>query len=66
MTRRMVKDTDGGLWNVYDVLEANSFNQIYPGMTAVYIGEKAAERCITIPQPLARGWLKGEVRIKVS
>ena len=59
MTRRMVKDTDGGLWNVYDVLEANSFNQIYPGMTAVYIGEKAAERCITNPATPCPRMVKG-------
>ena len=60
---KQVKDTNETMWNVYDVLYANDYNQIYPHHVQINIGQNVAERGVTLPQYLAERWLAGEIRI---
>ncbi|MEE8381481.1 MAG: hypothetical protein V3R78_06370 [Thermodesulfobacteriota bacterium] len=63
---KQVKDTNETMWNVYDVLYANDYNQIYPHHVQINIGQNVAERGITLPQHLAERWLDGEIRIALT
>jgi len=60
---KQVKDTNETMWNVYDVLYADQYNQIYPNHVQINIGQNVAERGITLPDYLAKRWLAGEIRI---
>ena len=60
---KQVKDTSETMWNVYDVLYPNDYTQIYPNHVQINIGQKVAERGITLPDYLAERWLAGEIRI---
>ena len=60
---KQVKDKNETMWNVYDVLYADQYNQIYPNHVQINIGQNVAERGITLPDYLAERWLAGEIRI---
>jgi len=61
---KQVKDTNETMWNVYDVLYADQYNQIYPNHVQINIGRThGPERGITLPVYLAERWLDGEIRI---
>jgi len=60
---KQVKDTNETMWNVYDVLYADQYNQIYPNHVQINIGQNVAERGITLPVYLAKRWVAGEIRI---
>jgi hypothetical protein len=57
---KQVKDTDGNVWNVYEVIPGKAHNH-----TQINIGKKCAERAITVPDYLVERWLNGEIRVKI-
>jgi hypothetical protein len=58
-----VKDIDGNWHHVSSVIYATKENQIYPGHCEVILNRS---RAICLPQWMAKSWLSGEIKVRIT
>ena len=64
-----LEDASRKVWTLYERVDANRENQIYPGWTSLILGDdeiQAPYRSFSVPQHVADKWIAGTIRVRVN
>jgi hypothetical protein len=64
-----LEDTNGKQWTLYERIDANKKNQIYPNWTSLILGDdeiQAPYRRCSLPHHVADQWIAGRVRVRIN
>lgn len=64
-----LEDASRKVWTLYERIDANRENQIYPGWTSLILGDdeiQAPCRSFSLPQHVADKWIAGTIRVRVN